>query len=78
MILVFYIVMWLVTSQLVAVSAATNFSGLGLMIPLVLVLSGFYIWSVVMYDLMELFNAYRKKRRRRRMRQRMAPRTAES
>ncbi|GME64774.1 hypothetical protein GTA08_BOTSDO05810 [Neofusicoccum parvum] len=64
-ILVFYIVLWLGLSQLVAVSAATNFSDLGLMIPLVMVLAGFYIWSVVVFDILELLNAFRRKKKQK-------------
>ncbi|EKG20073.1 hypothetical protein MPH_02622 [Macrophomina phaseolina MS6] len=64
-ILVFYIVLWLGLSQLVAVSAATNFSDLGLLIPLVLVLAGLYIWSVVIFEIVDIVNAFRRKRAQR-------------
>ncbi|KKY17270.1 hypothetical protein UCDDS831_g06438 [Diplodia seriata] len=49
--LVFYILMWLVLSQLVAVSAATNFANLGLMIPLVVVLVSFYVTPRSIWDI---------------------------
>ncbi|OJD39822.1 uncharacterized protein BKCO1_2000241 [Diplodia corticola] len=66
--LVFYIAMWLVLSQLVAVSAATNFANLGLMIPLVVVLVIFYLWSVVAFEGPQLLHAVDRKRKERKAR----------
>ncbi|KAB2569917.1 N-glycosidase [Lasiodiplodia theobromae] len=61
--LLFYILMWFILSQLLAISASTNFSDLGLLIPLLAILAGFYIWSVVVFEGLELVNAANKKRK---------------
>lgn len=55
--------MWFILSQLLAISASTNFSDLGLLIPLLAFLFGFYIWSVVVFEGLELISAANKKRK---------------